>query len=109
MPIHSARAPRNPHTDLTMAKKSTVTTEQAEANAKHIRELWRRGCRSRERLRKLQRKDPAAVRYGRKERTLADDARLLSTNVDTAASMRRIAEDDSDEDIEALCAFVRQH
>jgi hypothetical protein len=91
-----------------MTKPNNVTIDQARQNAAGIRNVWRAGQRSVARLQQLQRKDPHSLQHGRRMDTYTQEAQALGTNVDTAAKMRRLAQEYTREQIDTLCALVER-
>ena len=83
--------------------EKTVASEKAQDNAAALRKLYNAGVQSRNRLARLQRTDAAAIRYGRKAETFKAEAARLNTNIDTAKKMRRLADEYTPEQVEALC------
>jgi hypothetical protein len=92
-----------------MHKNRAVTPKQAQESAKEIRELWKAGKESQRVLHQLEAKDPDALRYRRKEETFGAEAKRLSTNIDKASKMRRVAEEYTTADIDAICGLVRRY
>ena len=89
-----------------MAKK-TVSSQQGQANADAIRQLWRAENASLKRLERLERTD--VLRHGTKKETFQVEADKLGINVDTVAKMRRLAEQYTLEQIEVLCEKIILH
>src|SRR5579871_422937 len=90
-------------------KSTKVTAQQAKKNVEAICLFWKKGLDSRKRLRQLQRNDPHALRIGNKARTFEREAQLLDVNIDTASKMRRVAEEYTREQIEAIGEQVKRH
>jgi len=87
----------------------TVATETAQANANAIRQLWRQGNASLKRIQELEETRPRRLQYGHKAKTFKQEAQTLDISVDTAAKMRRLAEEYSADQIASLCNLVLRH
>jgi hypothetical protein len=81
---------------------STAATSTPTNNAAAIRRFWERGRQSRARLSTQEREKPESLRAPRKGPTYKKEAERIGTDVDTAAKMRRFAEDYSRDDIKAI-------
>src|SRR5579871_3095253 len=92
-----------------MMKSTKVTAQQAKKNAEAILRFWKRGRNSHKQLRQLQSNDPHSLRFGNKAHTFENEAKRLGVNYDTASKMRRVAQEYTREQIEALCTQVMRH
>lgn len=90
--------------DMMKPRKEKSKEEQKDVHS--VREFWDKGRASLERLARL---DADALKLGNKAATYAEEARRLGTNVDTAAKMRRIAQEYTEDQIDAICALIERH
>jgi hypothetical protein len=86
-----------------------IAPEKARKNADAIRKAWRDGGKSLKRLDQLRETDPDAFTYKHKQQTLDQEAARLNININTAAKMRRVAEQYTAAQIEVICALVEKH
>ncbi len=91
-----------------MAATTQVSPQRARENAAAIRSFWQRGRDGNREVEKLRDKEPDALSYGNREATYRRLAVGLGANVDTAAKMRRAAEEYSEKQINDLCGSVRR-
>jgi hypothetical protein len=91
-----------------MPEEPDIQPEEGERAATALMDFYRKGRASLRRLDGLNRRDPAALRYGRKQETLGTEARHFGLNHDLMQKAWRLAEQYQEEEIEAICRKVRE-
>ncbi len=91
-----------------MPEEADILPEDADRAATALMDFYRKGRASLRRLDALGRRDPAALRYGRKQETLEAEARHAGLNRDLMQKAWRLAEAYTEEDIQAICQKVRE-
>jgi hypothetical protein len=91
-----------------LPEEPDIPPEDADRAAKALMDFYRKGRASLRRLDALGRRDPAALRYGRKQETLEAEARHAGLNHDLMQKAWRLAEAYTEEDVRAICRKVRE-
>src|SRR5262245_16459399 len=97
------RAKRRP-----MPDKPEITAEDGDRAARALLSFWKKGHRSRNRLKKLEGTDDNPLRRGQKLKTLAAEAEKADLNPDLMKKAWRLAELYEREEIEDVCRRVRE-
>lgn len=90
-----------------MLKKPDILPEEGDRAAAALLEFFKKGKASLRRVAALRRRDPAAVRHGRKQALLEAEARHADLNPDLMQKAWRMAEQYQEEEVQAICQRVR--
>ena len=85
-----------------------VTLDQAQNNATAIRAIWKTGRKYRSQLRKFESADCKALKHGRKGETYTKEAERLGLDANTANIYRRVADEYTPAQIDAICTKVEK-
>jgi hypothetical protein len=91
-----------------MAEKPDISREEGARAAEALLDFYKKGRASLRRLESLRRRDAAALRHGRKQETLEAEARHAGLNHDLMKKAWRLAQQYTEEEIEAICRKVRE-
>jgi hypothetical protein len=91
-----------------MAEKTDISPEEGARAAEALLDFYKKGRASLRRLESLRRRDPAALRHGRKQETLEAEARHAGLNHDLMKKAWRLTQQYTEEEILAICGKVRE-